>query len=157
MGKLSGIFRRKKTDSSPNNKDELASPRGSRPGSPDTLLPPPPPPVLVRGNSGVAAAVQERLAKEVLRKLRLATEAEEKEDRDIVCSEVFADITGELNAAAQGKFSRMFPRFLNYLIRVLVLYPYLALFLLSCREHWGYLPAMVRGIGSLFLSIAGSL
>lgn len=35
------------------------------------------------------SAIQERLAREVLRKLRLAAEeAEEKEDRDIICSEV---------------------------------------------------------------------
>lgn len=47
--------------------------------------------------------IQARLAREVLRKLRLAAdEAEEKEDRDIICSEVFADITGELSTAARG-------------------------------------------------------
>ena len=58
---------------------------------------------LVRQSSGVAAIVQERLAKEVLRKLQLAAEADEKDTRDVVCSEVFADITGELNAAARGE------------------------------------------------------
>jgi hypothetical protein len=42
------------------------------------------------------------LAAEVLRKLRLATEAEEKDDRDVICGEVFADVTGELNGAARG-------------------------------------------------------
>jgi hypothetical protein len=52
--------------------------------------------------SVAAAAVQDRLASEVLRKLRLATEAEEKDDRDIICAEVFADVTGELNSAARG-------------------------------------------------------
>src|SRR6056297_3497973 len=41
------------------------------------------------------------LSKEIIRKLGLATQAEQKEDRDIVCSEVFADITGTLNAAAR--------------------------------------------------------
>ena len=111
MGKLFGIFRRKKTENNYNDIKGLASPREGRPASPDALLPPPPPPILIQGTSGVAAAVQERLAKEVLRKLRLATEAEEKEDRDIVCSEVFADITGELNAAARGKFSFHFAPF----------------------------------------------
>ena len=68
--------------------------------------PEPPPAALRRQSSGVAAAVQERLGQEVLRKLKLATCAEEKEDRDIVCSEVFADITGELNAAARGERGR---------------------------------------------------
>jgi hypothetical protein len=48
------------------------------------------------------------LSKEVIRKLRLATDAEEKEDRDIVCGEVFADITGQLNAAARGELDRFF-------------------------------------------------
>lgn len=46
--------------------------------------------------------VQERLVSEVQRKLELAASSEEKEDRDIVCGEVFADITGELNDAARG-------------------------------------------------------
>lgn len=46
--------------------------------------------------------MQTRLAEEVLRKLSLAARADGKEDRDIICSEVFADITGDLNAAAQG-------------------------------------------------------
>lgn len=53
--------------------------------------------------TAAAAAVQSRLAAEVLRKLRLATQAEDKDDRDIVCAEVFADVTGELNAAAKGR------------------------------------------------------
>ena len=58
---------------------------------------------LARTPSGTFAAVQERLAREVLRKLQLASDAEHKEDRDIVCSEVFADITGELDRAATGE------------------------------------------------------
>ena len=49
------------------------------------------------------SSVREPPTPQVLRKLRLAAEgAEEKEDRDIVCSEVFADITGDLNSAARG-------------------------------------------------------
>ena len=61
---------------------------------------------MVAKANGIASkgtAIQELLAREVLRKLRLAAdEAEEKEDRDIICSEVFADITGDLNSAAKG-------------------------------------------------------
>lgn len=53
-------------------------------------------------NTAAAAAVQRRLAAEVLRKLRLAAESEDKDDRDIVAAEVFADVTGELNSAARG-------------------------------------------------------
>lgn len=56
----------------------------------------------LRRASGGFRAVQTRLAEEVLRKLSLAARADGKEDRDIICSEVFADITGDLNAAAQG-------------------------------------------------------
>lgn len=54
------------------------------------------------GPRGGFRAVQQRLASEVLRKLSLAASADSKEDRDIICSEVFADITGDLNSAAQG-------------------------------------------------------
>lgn len=43
----------------------------------------------------------EKLAREVLRKLRLTVEAEEKEDREIICSEVFSDITCPLSAHAK--------------------------------------------------------
>ena len=56
-----------------------------------------------RPSSELPARVQQRLAAEVLRKLRLAAEAERREDRDIICSEVFADVTGELNRAARGE------------------------------------------------------
>lgn len=45
-------------------------------------------------------AAEDRLSQEVLRKLSLATKADQKEDRDIICSEVFADITEELNESA---------------------------------------------------------
>lgn len=75
--------------------------------------------------------IVERLAREVLRKLRLvrgiqpvckryflrgrvfpvkcatslqATEAEEKDDRDIICDEVFADITGAVGEQARGAY-----------------------------------------------------
>lgn len=60
-------------------------------------------PVRVADGFSKGTAIQARLAREVLRKLRLAAdEAEEKEDRDIICSEVFADITGDLSGAARG-------------------------------------------------------
>jgi hypothetical protein len=109
MGRISNIFQRRKTPepSERRNTSDLGEPSTSR-NVPEVDSPPQPiqlpsPTVLARSSSGVAAAVQERLAKEVLRKLHLATDAEEKEDRDIVCSEVFADITGQLNRAARGK------------------------------------------------------
>ena len=51
-----------------------------------------------------SGSISSRLAAEVLRKLSLATEAEEKDDRDVICAEVFADVTGELNNAARGKY-----------------------------------------------------
>jgi hypothetical protein len=96
---------------------------------------------LARRSSGVAAAVQERLAKEVLRKLHLATDAEEKEDRDIVCSEVFADITGELNTAARGKINHLFYYFISlylYTNKKLIIF-LIIIFLMYYRKHWCYL------------------
>lgn len=45
----------------------------------------------------------EVLSQEILRKLRLATEAETKEDREIICEEVFCDITGQLDFAAKER------------------------------------------------------
>ena len=107
MGRISNLFQRKKTPEPPERRitSDLGQPSSSTSQTVSDSSPPslPSPPVLARSSSAVAAAVQERLAKEVLRKLHLATDAEEKEDRDIVCSEVFADITGELNTAARGK------------------------------------------------------
>ncbi|KAK9809976.1 hypothetical protein WJX72_002897 [[Myrmecia] bisecta] len=50
-------------------------------------------------------AIQEKLAREVLRKLRLATAADEKEGRQIICQEVFTDITGTLDEGAQEKLA----------------------------------------------------
>lgn len=93
---------------------------------------------LSRQNSGIATAVQERLAKEVIRKLRLAIDAEGKEDRDIVCSEVFADITGGLNAAARESTGDIYKRWYE------VLAPYFCktheaseVVLMLCRQLWG--------------------
>lgn len=69
------------------------------------------------------SSIPGKLSREVLRKLRLvrtcyalpfcqtapqgllhqATDAEAKDDREIVCSEVFADVTGSLDENAVGK------------------------------------------------------
>eukprot|EP00887_Chlorella_sp_A99_P006836 scaffold2.g6836.t1 len=85
-----------------------------------------------------SAAVQQRLSAEVLRKLRLAAEAERKEDRDIICSEVFADITGELNTAARERAGLGYARWYEALA------PYFAgnwdeseALLAACRRLWG--------------------
>ncbi|WIA11477.1 hypothetical protein OEZ85_011591 [Tetradesmus obliquus] len=43
------------------------------------------------------------LSQEILRKLKLATEAETKEDREIICEEVFCDITGQLDFIAKER------------------------------------------------------
>lgn len=61
-------------------------------------------------STAAAAAVQRRLAAEVLRKLRLAAESEDKDDRDIVAAEVFADVTGELNSAARDSTGALYRR-----------------------------------------------
>ncbi|KAL6779074.1 hypothetical protein ACKKBF_B18875 [Auxenochlorella protothecoides x Auxenochlorella symbiontica] len=83
-------------------------------------------------------AVQGRLAAEVLRKLSLAASADRKEDRDIICSEVFADITGDLNSAAQGSTGTLYTRWYE------VLAPYFCAdegaseaLLSACRRLWG--------------------
>ncbi|KAL3154406.1 hypothetical protein ABBQ32_013879 [Trebouxia sp. C0010 RCD-2024] len=52
-----------------------------------------------------SSSVAGKLSREVLRKLRLATDAEAKDDREIVCSEVFADVTGSLDDNALGKLN----------------------------------------------------
>ncbi|KAG1674719.1 hypothetical protein FOA52_013554 [Chlamydomonas sp. UWO 241] len=51
-------------------------------------------------------SVEEALNREVIRKLRLATEAETKEDREIICEELFCDITGTLDANSQERLAR---------------------------------------------------
>lgn len=86
---LGSLGNRRKSGSSQDLRKEVES------------TPPPDSPPLARSSS-IAVAVQERLSAEVIRKLKLAREAETKEDRDIVCGEVFADITGDLNSAARG-------------------------------------------------------
>lgn len=50
-----------------------------------------------------AVTIPARLSEEVFRKLRLAIDAEAKDDREIVCSEVFADVTGTVDERAQDK------------------------------------------------------
>ena len=46
-------------------------------------------------------SVEEALSREVIRKLKLAAEAETKDDREIICEELFCDITGTLDTHAQ--------------------------------------------------------
>lgn len=72
------------------------------------------------------------------RKLRLAIEAEEKDDRDVVCAEVFADVTGELNRSARESTGALYRRWFE------VLAPYLCkewaaseALLALCRQLWG--------------------
>lgn len=48
-------------------------------------------------------SVEEALSREVVRKLRLAAEAETKDDREIICEELFCDITGTLDVHAQER------------------------------------------------------
>jgi hypothetical protein len=49
-----------------------------------------------------ASSKKSRVAfEEVRRKLLLALETTNKQDRDVVCGEVFADITGKLNQKLQ--------------------------------------------------------
>ena len=47
------------------------------------------------------AEILDIVCSEVLRKLSLACEADREEDREIVCEEVFCDVTGLLDEAAQ--------------------------------------------------------
>ncbi|KAL6752175.1 hypothetical protein V8C86DRAFT_619745 [Haematococcus lacustris] len=50
-----------------------------------------------------ASALVDALSSEVVRKLRLAGEADSKEDREVVCEEVFCDVTGLLDGSAQAQ------------------------------------------------------
>jgi hypothetical protein len=50
---------------------------------------------------GIAADKRRVALDEVRRKLHLALETTNKHDRDVVCAEVFADVTGRLNAPLQ--------------------------------------------------------
>lgn len=96
-------------------------------------------PVRVADGFSKGTAIQARLAREVLRKLRLAAdEAEEKEDRDIICSEVFADITGDLSGAARESTGTLYTKWYE------VLAPYFCktwdaseALLAVCRRLWG--------------------
>lgn len=60
-------------------------------------------PSLRRGMVDLALPLEEVVSREIIRKLSLATEAENKEDREIVCEEVFCDITGKLDEAARER------------------------------------------------------
>ncbi len=96
-------------------------------------------------SASAADAVCRRLTAEVQRKLRLATEAEEKDDRDVICAEVFADVTGELNRSARGerclKYAQNRPR---------------ASCCCGCRQVFCACPAMASVICSAWLDGAGS-
>lgn len=41
-----------------------------------------------------------------------ATEAEQKDDREILCGEIFSDVTGELDELAQGEQENFLPKIL---------------------------------------------
>lgn len=82
--------------------------------------------------------IQEKTATETMRKLNLATQADQKQDRDIVCSEIFADITGKLNEAARESTNHAYGRWYE------VLAPYFCsnidkgeALLLTCKRLWG--------------------
>jgi hypothetical protein len=91
-----------------------------------------------RQSANVAAAVQERLAQEVLRKLRLAIASEDKESRDIICNEVFADITSELNAAARESTGALYRRWFEALAPYFCRAPADSEALLAaCNRLWG--------------------
>ena len=84
------------------------------------------------------ATIQEKTATETMRKLNLATQADQKQDRDIVCSEIFADITGKLNGAARESTGYAYSRWYE------VLAPYFCsnpdkgeTLLLTCKRLWG--------------------
>ena len=130
--RLSNPFRRKKPPPPP------SPPPPSPPPEPEPLPPTQPPLLQQQQQHQKGGNIQERLFKEVLRKLQLATDAEEKEDRDIVCSELFADITGELNAAARESTGAIYQRWYE------VLAPYFCRntpasehVLRLCRHLWG--------------------
>mmetsp|Transcript_1655 Transcript_1655/g.4818 ORF Transcript_1655/g.4818 Transcript_1655/m.4818 type:complete len:394 (-) Transcript_1655:573-1754(-) len=81
----------------------------------------------------------EKLAREVLRKLRLAVEVEEKEDRETICAELFEDVTGSLDELAKGQLGA-----LDATLYFEVLAPYFLkahdaaeALLYVCRRLWG--------------------
>eukprot|EP00884_Botryococcus_braunii_P009457 jgi/Botrbrau1/18512/Bobra.0072s0087.1 len=83
--------------------------------------------------------VEDRLVREVLRKLHLATEADHKDDREVICGEVFDDINGILDETSQAHLGvQRECRFYE------VLAPYLSRkwdaaegLLYVCRRLWG--------------------
>lgn len=91
-------------------------------------------------DSSADGKIKTVLSKEIIRKLELATQAEQKEDRDIVCSEVFADITGTLNAAAREStgHSDANTRWYEVLAPFFSIHPSTGDELLSvCKKLWG--------------------
>lgn len=89
--------------------------------------------------------VQDRLTREVLRKLNLAVNVDIQLDRDVICKEVFDDITGELNEAAKETTGTIYTHWYE------VLAPYFCKtstasenLLVVCRKLWGqlYIPSI---------------
>lgn len=94
--------------------------------------------VKIQSNDLYVTTIQEKTAKETMRKLNLAVQADQKQDRDIVCSEIFADITGTLNQAARESTNNMYSRWYQ------VLAPYFRddvdkgeALLSTCKRLWG--------------------
>jgi len=54
-------------------------------------------------------SIVELVSAEVVRKLRLASEADTVEDREIVCEEVFLDVSGILDEAARVSCATLCP------------------------------------------------
>lgn len=84
-------------------------------------------------------SVIENLAREVLRKLRLAVDSEDKEDREIVCAELFGDITCPLDAHAKDELGA---HNVNLYFEVLAAYflknhDEAVALLYVCRRLWG--------------------
>ena len=89
-------------------------------------------------SSSIAAVVQERLAQEVLRKLRLAIVSEDKDARDIICNEVFADVTSELNSAARDSTGALYRRWYEALAPYFCRVQHSSEDVLSaCNRLWG--------------------
>lgn len=83
-------------------------------------------------------AVQERLSNEILRKLSLAVDTDDKDDRDIICAEVFADVTGDLNRAARESTGTIYRRWYEVLAPYFCKTPTVSEELLAiCRRLWG--------------------
>lgn len=85
-----------------------------------------------------SSEIPRRLTREIIRKLNLATQAEQKEDRDIVCSEVFADITGKLSGPAKESTGHLYDRWYEVLAPYFTQAPDAGEEVLAvCKRLWG--------------------